>query len=124
MGGIPVMAWVTIGVFLVGTLWSVGVWIAGRRINRMDKLEELVTGRDGLIRQVDRLVTREEFNDRHEEILMEIKANAEEGEAREQRIREHVDHGRRNVEQDLREVRRELSEIHKRVDAALRGARR
>jgi hypothetical protein len=116
----PIMAWVAIGTFGAGTLWSVGVWLVGRRINRLDKLEDSVHGREGLIRQVDRLITRDEFNDRHVQIEDILQRLSEEGQSREERIREHIDAVRRTREEDMRDLRSELSEIHKRINAAVR----
>lgn len=116
----PVQAWVTIAVFVVGTMWSVVVWLVGRRINRTDHLENLVTGPEGLQSQIKGLITREEFREHTEKLEELLKGISEEGQHRETRIREHVDHGRRSQEQDLREIRRELSEIHRRVDATVR----
>ncbi len=76
----PVTGWVTISVAIFGTMWSVGVWLVRRRLDRMDKLEEQIYGREGLIRQVDRLITREEFNDRHVQIEDILQRLSEEGE--------------------------------------------
>ncbi len=120
----PITGWIMVATFVLGTAWSVGVWLLGRRIARTDKLEELVMGPQGLQRQVDRLVTRNEFQERHVQIEDILQRISEEGTEREQRIREHVDSGRRSWEQDMREVRRELTEIHQRINAAARAARR
>lgn len=115
-----IQAWVTVAVFVVGTMWSVGVWLVGRRINRTDQLERLVTGPDGLQTQIKGLITRDEFREHTDKLEELLKGISEEGQHRENRIREHVDQGRRSSEQDLREIRRELSEIHRRVDATVR----
>lgn len=120
----PVSAWIPIAVFVLGTAWSVGVWLVGRRLARQDKLEELVVGKEGLQRQVDRLVTRTEFQERHVQIEDILQRISEEGQEREQRIRDQVDNVRRSTEQDMREVRRELAEIHQRLNAAARASRR
>jgi hypothetical protein len=120
---VTIQAWVTIGVFVAGILWSVGVWLAGRRVSRMDKLEETVNGKNGLVHMFDRLVTRDEFTEKHLEIEEILKGISEEGQVREQRIRDHVDQGRRNTEQDLRDLRQEINGLNRRIDAALRGRR-
>lgn len=119
----PVQAWVTIAVFVLGIMWSVAVWLVGRRVSRIDELEKQVNGREGLVRQVDRLITREEFVEGHAELEEILKGISEEGQVREQRMRDHGDQLRRALEQDLRELRREMSEIHKRVDVAMRARR-
>lgn len=119
----PIQAWVTIGCFIAGIMWSVAVWLAGRRVKRIDDLEKDVNGPDGLRRHVDRLITRDEFAEAHEDLETMLKGLNEEGQAREQRIRDHVDTVRRSGEQDLRDIRRELSDLHKRIDSAMRGRR-
>lgn len=116
----PVQAWVTLAVAVLGTMWSVAVWLVGRRLNRTDELEKAVSGPGGLAFKMQGLITREEFREHTEKLEELLKGISEEGQHRESRIRDHVDQGRRSSEQDMREIRRELSEIHRRVDATVR----
>lgn len=105
---LPPVAWVTIVLTIVGFVWSVGFWIVRRSVERWDKLEETITGRDGVLQK---LATLEGLDNK-------LSGIAEEGVQREERITRRIRLVHGALDTDIKKVRGEIDTLNRRLDGA------
>ena len=103
----PVIAWVSIGVFLAGCLFTVWWFFWRKRLGRIEALEAAVFGESGVR---NRYVTRPEFDNAIGELNTKMLGLSEEGQKREERILQAIERNTLTSVSEMRELKGEVRE--------------
>lgn len=103
----PIVGWVSIGVFLASAIFTVWWFFWRKRLGRIEALEAAVFGEAGVR---NRYVTRPEFDNAIEELNSKMLGLSEEGQKREERILQAIERHTLTSISEMRELKIEVRE--------------
>ena len=120
----PVAGWVSIGVAIFGSVWTVFWWLVRKRSEefaaRLTSLEAAVSGDNGIRSKMMGLVTSDALEARMVGMSTQLAAVKEEGEQREERILNAIGTSSAALGQTLSDVRADIRSQAQRIDAIFR----
>lgn len=113
----PTAAWVSIGIFWAGVIFTVIWWLIRRRVSRIDALEAAVFGTEGVRERLHKYVTHADLNQRLQDLTVQMGGISEEGQKREERILAAIERQTLLVGSEVREIKTDLRAQAVRIDA-------
>lgn len=116
----PGNAWVPIGIFAAGVVFTIVWWLVRRRVSRLDALEAAVFGTEGVRERLHKYVTHADLNTKLQELAGQMGGISEEGQKREERIIAAIERQTLVMGSEVREIKTDLRQQAARIDEVFR----
>lgn len=114
--GLTAANWLTIAIFVASMVGAILAWLLRRFISTIDKHEQAIYGDEGLLRQLERYVKREDHDVANAELVAHMEKMRLEGMQRESRIVDAIDRAGEIARQDQGQLRSSMEKLNERID--------